>query len=310
MRLQRLMAAAGIAARRVCEQMIAAGRVEVNGRIERELPVFVDPAADSVTVDGRTIPRVRRRESGSGQKNRGAHEGISGQRLLYVLAFKPERVLCTTRDEAGRPTIMDIVHHPAMASPTNPLGARLYPVGRLDFHTPGLVLMTNDGELANRITHARFGVPKHYRVVARHALDDEFLGDLERGLNLKHAAALREVAAERAPRSAWSSRERTAGSKPMPRVRGGMNDASGADPSHPSIMITVAARENDKTTLEISLLESGPRSLADMLREAGVQVTKVTRTGIGPLKLRGIGLGQWRELERDELRAIRRAAGL
>lgn len=256
--------------------MITDGRVEVNGVIVKDLPAFVDPRADSITVDGRSVPLPRR----SGQRpSRGGASAV-GQRLLYIMVNKPERVLATTRDDGGRTTILELVHHPALVSPENPAGARVYPVGRLDFHTPGLVLLTNDGDLANRLTHPRFGVPKTYRAEVRPDLDDDFLSDLRRGLNLKHARARRE--------SDGTDRPAPARARSTP------------------IQIDLVQREPGRTVLDIHLLESGPLSVADMLREAGLRVTRITRTAIGPLKLRAVGLGQWRELERGELRALQR----
>lgn len=279
-RLQRVLAAAGVAARRTCEELIRTGRVSVNGKVVSTLPAFVDPASDSIVVDGRPIPRAK----GGGSRH-GAT--MTGQRLLYIMAYKPEKVLSTTRDEVGRKTIMDFVKHPAMTGEdSGGMGARLYPVGRLDFHTSGLVLLTNDGELANRLTHARYGVPKIYRVVAKGVLEDDYLADLERGLNLKHKRAVAEVKGDRAP-----SRRKA------------------ADPL-PPIALRVVSREQGKTILDVRLAETGPRDLAELLGEAGITVAKVMRTGIGPLRLTGVGLGQWREVTRDELRDLRKATGI
>lgn len=276
-RLQRVLAAAGVAARRACEALIEAGRVEVNGAVVRALPVFVDPARDAITVDGRAIPRARTSEQGRQRPG----TSLAGQRFIYLMVYKPERVLSTTRDEAGRTTVMDLVDHPALArQDQGGLGARVYPVGRLDFHTSGLVLLTNDGDLANRLTHPRFGVPKTYAVWAKGDMPQDFARDLERGLNLKHRRAAAQARGDR---------------------------TTPADPGS-AIVIGPPRADNGKTMVEITLHERGPRSLADMLGEAGVTVSKMVRTAIGPLRLRGVALGQWRELDRQELQALRRAA--
>jgi 23S rRNA pseudouridine2605 synthase len=139
-RLQRVLADAGVAARRRCEQLIEEGRVEVNGEVRSSLPVFVDPTRDLITVDGKAIAR---------QPSRGV-------RFTYIVMHKPPRTLCTSADEPeiGRVTVLDLVDHPAKS--------RLFPVGRLGWNESGLVLLTNDGEMANRLSHPRYGVPKVY----------------------------------------------------------------------------------------------------------------------------------------------------
>ncbi len=289
-RLQRVLAAAGVAARRICEELILAGRVSVNGKQVKDLPAFVDPASDTIVVDGRPIPKVK---PTGGRRGPGAT--LTGGRLLYLIAYKPEKVLSTTRDDAGRRTIMDYVDHPATRGEDGALGARLFPVGRLDFHMSGLVLLTNDGELANRLTHARYGVPKYYRVLAKGVLEDDYIADLERGLNLKHQRAVSEFRGMPA--------EDGGGNGP---VRGG---AAGEAPL-PPIALRVVQREPGRTTLDIRLTETGPRGVPELLGEAGITVAKIQRTGIGPLRLTGVRLGQWRELTRDELRELRRVTGL
>ncbi|MGQ0627506.1 MAG: pseudouridine synthase, partial [Phycisphaerales bacterium] len=275
-RLQRVLAAAGVAARRVCERLIEEGKVEVNGRVVRTLPAFVDPARDSIVVNGRTIPRVR--GTGSGAK-RPSVTALGG-RLLYIMLYKPPRVVSTTAEDE-RTTIMDLVNHPAVKSAENPMGQRIFPVGRLDFHTAGMVLLTSDGELANRLTHPRYGVRKTYEALVRGTCDDAFIADLARGLNLKQARAAVEAGKRQ-------------------RIGGG----------EAGITVTVKERRESKTLLEISFLEAGERPLGDMLNEAGLPVTRLMRTMIGPLPLRGVVAGGWRELERGEIRMLRAAAAL
>jgi 23S rRNA pseudouridine2605 synthase len=133
-RLQKYLADCGIAARRKCEEYILEGRVLVNDAIVDELPAFVDPQHDRVIVDGTVI---------------------KPQKLEYFLVNKPKGVVCSNRDPKGRVRAVDLLP---------PLQQRLYVVGRLDEDSSGLLLMTNDGELAQHITHPRFGVPKVYRV--------------------------------------------------------------------------------------------------------------------------------------------------
>ena len=154
-RLQTVMADAGVASRRACETLIEEGAVEVNGITVRTLPVFVDPAQDRILVNGEPI----RREA-----------------LVYVMLWKPKGVVSTNADPAGRPRAIDLVGHPT--------GVRLFPVGRLDADSTGMLLLTNDGELAHRLAHPRFEVHKTYEVVLDGDLDDSALRKLEQGLHL------------------------------------------------------------------------------------------------------------------------------
>jgi 23S rRNA pseudouridine2605 synthase len=155
-RLQKILAHAGIASRRACEELILAGRVRVNGQVAT-LGQKVDPAQAKISVDGRVIKLAPQK--------------------VYIALYKPRNVLSTVEAETGetRSTVRDLV----------PLPERLYPVGRLDVDSEGLVLLTNDGELANRLTHPRYEHEKEYRVlVARHP-DGEQLAAWRRGLVLE-----------------------------------------------------------------------------------------------------------------------------
>jgi 23S rRNA pseudouridine2605 synthase len=132
-RLQKVLAAAGVGSRRHCEEMIGAGRVEVDGEIVRRFGARVDPQRQVIRVDGRRIP--------------------AREDLVYLALNKPAGVLTTMLDTRGRPTIADYL---------GDRGERLFHVGRLDYDTEGLMLLMNDGELAHRLTHPRFGVLKTY----------------------------------------------------------------------------------------------------------------------------------------------------
>ena len=132
MRLAKFLAHAGVASRRAAERLIADGRVTIGGEVVRDPARDVD-ATSGVAVDGTPVAGPE-------------------PRVVYAL-HKPAGVVSTARDPQGRPTVLDFV----------PRGRRLYPVGRLDANTTGLILLTNDGELANRLTHPRYGVPKTYR---------------------------------------------------------------------------------------------------------------------------------------------------
>ena len=242
-----MLADAGVASRRACEQLIADGRVRVNGRRVTTLPAWVDPADDRIEVDGDVIAAPERR--------------------VYIMLNKPSRTISTVRDEPemDRRTVVSLVDHPA--------APRLFPVGRLDFHTLGLILLTNDGEMANRITHPRYGLAKTYRAVVKGTLDDAAIEQLERGIYLA---------------------ERKEG-----ETRGAVRTAR--------VQIDIVARDRDRTVLEITLKEGRNRQVRRMLAAAGCPVKKLERIALGPLTLKGVPRGAWRELTRQEVIALKRA---
>jgi 23S rRNA pseudouridine2605 synthase len=155
-RLQKILAQAGYGSRRACEDFISAGRVRVNGKIA-ELGQKADPAVDAITVDGKPI--------------------TAAETLVYIALHKPRNVLSTVEAEAGdgRMTVRDLVEVPG----------NIHPVGRLDFESEGLVLMTNDGDLTNRLTHPRYGHEKEYRVLLARRPDREQLAAWGRGVVLE-----------------------------------------------------------------------------------------------------------------------------
>lgn len=157
-RLQKILAAAGIGSRRQCEELISTGRVEVDGRIVSELGTRVDPVAQEIRIDGEALKRPAK---------------------VYLAVNKPSGVVTTNFDPSGRPRVIDLVDNPA----------RLFPVGRLDLYSEGLILLTNDGELANRLTHPRYGVSKTYRVQVAGEPSDEILTRLRRGVHLAEGMA-------------------------------------------------------------------------------------------------------------------------
>lgn len=158
-RLQKFLSDAGIASRRHAEALILEGRVRVNGVTVDALPAFVTPGEDDVRVDGQ---RVR------------------PQRLEYFIAHKPKGVVCTNSDPAGRVRAVDLLPK---------LPVRLFPVGRLGEDSTGLLLLTNDGELAQRITHPRYGVPKTYRAEVKGRVPDDLPEKLRKGVYLAEGRA-------------------------------------------------------------------------------------------------------------------------
>ncbi len=242
------MADAGVGSRRACEALIESGDVTVNGRLVTALPAWVDPEEDRIVVAGKPISQPDRK--------------------LYIMLNKPPRTLSTAKDEPGsdRRTVTELVDHPA--------APRLFPIGRLDYDTVGLILLTNDGELANRLTHPRYGVPKTYRVVVKGSLDEEAIKELERGIFLAQRKAGQTV--------------------------------GGSRTAH--VEIALVAREREKTIVELTLREGRNRQVRRMLAAVGYPVKKLERVGMGPVKLKGLARGQWRELTRDEIRLLKRAA--
>jgi pseudouridine synthase len=160
-RLQKVIAQAGVASRRKAEQLIAQGRVTVNGRPVTTMGTTVDPAVDLVVVEGRRLPR---------------HAP-----LLYVLLHKPRGYLTTCDDEQGRPTVFDLLKRQPV---------RLFPVGRLDVNSEGLLLLTNDGRLANHLLHPRYRIPRVYLVKIQGVITEQEVEQLRHGMLLDDGKTL------------------------------------------------------------------------------------------------------------------------
>ncbi len=150
-RLQKVMASAGVASRRQCEELILEGAVQVNGRVMDELPAFVDPDVDVITVNGKRLREPQR---------------------VYLLLNKPKGVICTSHDPQGRPSAVDLV----------PARERVFCVGRLDADTTGLIVLTNDPELTNLLTHPKYKVPKTYVARVAGHVDGKAVESLRKGM--------------------------------------------------------------------------------------------------------------------------------
>lgn len=175
-RLQKVLAQAGVASRRGAEELIRQGRVSVNGRIIKELGTTVDPDRDEICLDRK--PLAVRQSKG------------------YLLFYKPKFCVTTLSDPQGRQTVMDFIPD---------IGVRLFPVGRLDYDAEGLLLLTNDGPLSNRLQHPRYGVPKIYEVKVKGHPDERALQQLRSGVRLEEGmTAPAEVTLLRVlPKAAW-----------------------------------------------------------------------------------------------------------
>lgn len=244
-RLQKIMSAAGVASRRLAEELITQGRVEVNGTTVTTLGTKADPERDEIKVDGRRIREQKRKR--------------------YILLYKPRGYVTTRSDPEGRPTVMDLMK-----------GVReyVYPVGRLDYDSEGLLLMTNDGELAARLMHPRHEIEKVYEARVRGVPDEDDLARLARGVVIDghRTAPARIRLADRA------------------------------------IKVTEAGAE--QTFVEIVLHEGRQRQVRKMFESIGHPVSRLRRVRIGPITDEHIPPGHWRELDAQELTKLRRASGL
>lgn len=273
-RLQRYLADAGVASRRKCESMIEDGLVRVNGATVTTLPCFVDPSQDKVTVGGRTLERPRKG---------------TGGRTLCIMLNKPDHCLSTLDDTdehqmGRRRTIADLVRHPS--------GARLFPVGRLDYHAVGLLLLTNDGDLSNRLTHARYGVARTYRVVTKGVPDERSIRTLAR-----------RVGAETVELDALS---------PGPPRKPARADRPGTPRTNPGDRpaVRVTKSSSQQTTIEVTIKESASKRIDELLPQAGILAKRIERVAIAGVRMRGVARGKWRELSPSELERLRQACGL
>jgi len=236
-RLQKILSTAGVASRRASEQLILEGRVTVNGAVVRELGTRADPGHDDIRVDGR---RIR-----------------TDVRQRYILLHKPRGYVTTRRDPEGRPTVLDLLGRHV---------GYIYPVGRLDYDSEGLLLMTTDGALAEQLTHPRHSVERVYEVIVLGAPDDAAIEKLRRGVYLDG--------------------RRTSGAE----VRRGQ---------------TVKSSDGITTRLVMTLFEGRNRQVRRMCQAVGHPVRSLTRVSMGPLTLGRLRPGEWRDLTVAEVAALR-----
>ena len=240
-RLQKILSQAGIASRRHAEELITAGRVMVNGQVVAQLGAKADPTRDHIRVDGKLI-------SGA-------------ERHRYFMLNKPRGFVTTVSDPEGRPTVMQFFAK---------MSERLYPVGRLDYESEGLLLVTNDGELANQLTRAASNVEKTYLVKVAGRLTEDDLDQLRSGVRIERGAP-------------------------------------GSDKVHTAPAEIRQVRQGDNPWYEVVLIEGRNRELRKMFQTVGHFVEKIRRVGYGPLVL-DVEPGKLRELSAEELSALRLAA--
>ncbi|MBP0972525.1 MAG: rRNA pseudouridine synthase [Oscillospiraceae bacterium] len=236
-RIQKLLADAGFCSRRKAEELIRQGRVQRNGR-PVDLGDKADPR-DIITVDGQRINIPKKKK------------------LRYIMLHKPRGYVTTVSDELERRCVMDLLED---------VEERVYPIGRLDRNSEGLLLLTNDGAFANGIMHPSRHVSKTYRVTVRPAVTEEQLVALADGIELD-------------------------GKKTLPAV------------------VVVMTNEPGRVVLQMTIKEGRNRQIRRMCEAVGLEVARLRRTSIGPLKLGMLAPGKWRDLTAEELRAIRNAIG-
>ena len=251
-RLQKILSQAGVASRRHAEEMIVAGRVIVNGQVITQLGAKADPARDHIRVDGKLIHGVERHRT--------------------FLLNKPKGYVTTVSDPQGRPTVVQFFEK---------MSERLYPVGRLDYQSEGLLLMTNDGELANGLTRAAAGVEKVYVVKVAGTPTEEELDRLRSGVSIA-----------REPEGSYPGAQNAR--SPGGRVR-----------TAPASIRQIRPGENP--WYEVVLTEGRNRELRKMFQAVGHFVEKIRRVGYGPLSL-DVEPGKFRELTAEEVNALRLTA--
>lgn len=236
-RLQKIIARAGIASRRGAEQLIESGQVSVNGRVVTELGTKADLDVDHVKVKGKLITREETKR--------------------YILLYKPRQVMTTVDDPGGRPTVLDYVKG---------VRERVFPVGRLDYNSEGLILLTNDGDLAFRVAHPKHGSVKTYHVKVRGVPPDRMTEKLARGITLD-------------------------GRRTMPCEIERLRTTGRGD-------------DGGNSWFEVKLREGRTQQIRKMYKTIGHPVMKLRRVGIGPLSDPALEAGQWRELTDQEVRRL------
>src|SRR5688572_23674659 len=236
-RLQKIIAHAGFASRREAETMIREGRVTVNGRIVTELGTRADAAHDHIKVDGKLITRAE------------THR--------YILLYKPKEVMTTVEDPQGRRTVIDLIKG---------VRERIYPVGRLDFHSEGLILLTNDGDLAFKVSHPQHGSVKTYHVKVRGVPEERLIDKLQRGITLD-------------------------GKRTLPCEIRRMRTTGRGD-------------EEGNSWFEVKLREGRTQQIRKMFQAVGHPVSKLRRVAIGPLSDPRLGPGDYRELTKSEVKML------
>lgn len=263
-RLQKIVAQAGVCSRRKAEELITAGRVAVDGQIITELGTKANPKQQRIMVDGRLL--------------------AAAEPPRYFLFYKPRGVVATLSDPQGRPALPDFVPHGRRG-----VRERVYPVGRLDYHSEGLILLTNDGALAYRVMHASSHLPKTYLAKVSGRPSEDQLNKLRQGVYLPEV--LRPSPTGPSPRGtvpAVTRRARAVRTAPA-QIR----------------LLPARGSAADNPWLEVVLIEGRQNQIRRMFQSIGHPVEKLKRVRIGPLELGRLGPGQLRPLTPTELQGLR-----
>ena len=253
-RLQKVLAAAGVASRRASEGMIAAGRVQVDGR-RATIGQQVDPATARIEVDGLPIG--------------------SAARTTYLLLHKPAGVTSTTADRHADTTVLDL-----LPTALVPEGARLYPVGRLDQDSEGLLLLTNDGAWSERVLHPRFGVEREYALAVRVPLDRAQLDALEQGIPLEEGLATLHH----------------------------LRSMTGVETSR-LVELLAPPPPPELTWYRATLRQGWKRQLRRMFGAVEAPIDRLVRVRIGPVRIDGLRSGKVRPLKAPEVRGLAGGGG-
>ena len=232
-RLQKILARSGLGSRRSCETYIRDGRVTVNG-IVASIGMKADPVVDDIRIDGKRIEKQ--------------------EKPVYIAAYKPRGVLSSNISQGGKPTVFELVDIPQ----------RTFIIGRLDLDSEGLILLTNDGNLTNRLLHPRYEHEKEYRVLLDRIPDSAQFKALAAGVMLPEGV-------KSLPARVW---------------RGGSS--------------------TDKHWVRIVLRQGRKRQIREMMRVLGLEVRRIIRVRIGPIRLGNLKSGMWRYLSKSELKRIQR----
>jgi 23S rRNA pseudouridine2605 synthase len=278
-RLQKIIAAAGITSRRNAEKLIAAGAVSVNGQIVTELGSKADPEHDHIRVNGKLLH--------------------GAERQVYLLMNKPKGYVTTVSDPEGRPTVMDLLRA---------IRVRVYPVGRLDYASEGLLLLTNDGDLAHKLMKAGSHVPKVYVVKVAGQPDEAGLEKIRRGLSIQTETQFSRPGKVRVDNKSKSYN--SGGIPPTGLVTSARNNRR-KKPTSQRVKTAPAKvrliREGDNPWYELTLTEGRNRQIRRMFEEIGHHVEKIKRVRYGPLSL-DVPPGEFRRLTIGEIEKLKTAS--
>jgi pseudouridine synthase len=245
MRLNKFLAQAGVSSRRGADLLIQSGRVTVNGAKIEKLGTLIDEEKDDIRVDGKKVSLP--------------------EKSLYILLNKPKGYLCTVKDSFGRPTVLDLVGK----------DRKVFPVGRLDLDTEGVFLLTNDGELAYRLTHPKFQVEKTYMVTVKGEINERILKRFHKGIKLSEGSRL-----------------------------------AGEDGEIAKGEARILKIEKGNSVFELKLREGRKREIKRMCKTVGLSVTNLVRIKFANLTAKNVKPGAWRYLKEKEIENLKKMVHL